>query len=70
VLGDTPDGTSGYFVHSYYAVPADDAFVALTTEHGVRFCAAVAKDNLFASQFHPEKSQLAGLSLLRRFVSG
>lgn len=70
VLADTPDGTSFYFVHSYYAVPADARDIALQTEHGLRFCAAVARDNIFACQFHPEKSQVAGLSLLRRFVSG
>jgi imidazole glycerol-phosphate synthase subunit HisH len=58
-----------YFVHSYYAEPARAEDVALTSEHGVPFCAAVARDNVFACQFHPEKSQSAGLSLLRRFVS-
>jgi imidazole glycerol-phosphate synthase subunit HisH len=69
-LRDTPDGTAFYFVHSYYALPTDDRHVALAAEHGVRFCAAVARDNLFASQFHPEKSQTAGLALLARFVAG
>lgn len=68
VLADVPDGTYFYFVHSYYAVPTNEADVALTTEHGVSFCAAVARDNVFASQFHPEKSQDAGLALLRGFV--
>ncbi len=58
-----------YFVHSYYAEPTRAEDVALTSEHGVPFCAAVARDNVFACQFHPEKSQSAGLSLLRRFVS-
>lgn len=69
VLAGTPEATSFYFVHSFYAVPTDPADVALATEHGVRFCAAVARDNLFACQFHPEKSQTAGLELLRRFVA-
>jgi glutamine amidotransferase len=69
-LDDTPEGTSFYFVHSYYAVPADPADVALEAEHGVRFCAAIARDNIFACQFHPEKSQTAGLALLGRFVRG
>ncbi|HBV94531.1 MAG TPA: imidazole glycerol phosphate synthase subunit HisH [Chloroflexi bacterium] len=69
VLRDTPDGTYFYFVHSYFPVPANDADIALTAEHGVRFCAAVARDNLFACQFHPEKSQRAGLALLSRFVA-
>ena len=69
VLRDTPDGTYFYFVHSYFPVPARDADIALTAEHGVRFCAAVARDNLFACQFHPEKSQRAGLAVLSRFVA-
>ena len=69
VLEGTPDGTYFYFVHSYYPVPDDPRDVALFAEHGERFCAAVARDNLFASQFHPEKSQRAGLSLLARFIS-
>jgi glutamine amidotransferase len=68
VLADVPDGTYFYFVHSYYAVPARATDVALTTEHGISFCAAVARDNVFACQFHPEKSQDAGLALLRGFV--
>jgi glutamine amidotransferase len=69
LLSDTPDGTHFYFVHSYYPVPADARDVALVSDHGERFCAAVARDNLFACQFHPEKSQHAGLALLARFVS-
>ena len=68
VLATTPDGTYFYFVHSYYPEPARPEDVALTSEHGVPFCVAVARDNLFACQFHPEKSQAAGLALLRRFV--
>ncbi len=60
-------GSRFYFVHSYYA-PADSEGVAATTEHGVRFASALAADNLFAVQFHPEKSQQAGLALLRNFV--
>ncbi len=69
-LAGIADGTSFYFVHSYFAVPADAGVVALEAEHGVRFCAAVARDNLFACQFHPEKSQAAGLRLLGNFVGG
>jgi imidazole glycerol-phosphate synthase subunit HisH len=69
VLSDTPDGTHFYFVHSYYPVPADPRDVALVADHGGSFCAAVARDNLFACQFHPEKSQRAGLTLLARFVA-
>ena len=68
-LGGTADGTHFYFVHSYYPVPRDPAHVALTTDYGGRFCAAVARDNIFACQFHPEKSQGAGLGLLARFLA-
>jgi glutamine amidotransferase len=69
-FGDVADGSWFYFVHSFYPAPADPRDVALESEHGVRFCAAVARDNLLACQFHPEKSQQAGLSLLSRFVRG
>jgi glutamine amidotransferase len=69
VLDDTADGTHFYFVHSYYPEPADARDVALVADHGGSFCAAVARDNLFACQFHPEKSQRAGLALLARFVA-
>ncbi len=69
VTGREPSsGEHVYFVHSYYAVPADRSIVALEATHGVTFCAAIRTDNLFACQFHPEKSQAAGLALLRAFV--
>jgi glutamine amidotransferase len=58
-----------YFVHSYAVVPRDPAVVAATTEYGARFVSAVAYGNVFACQFHPEKSQRAGLALLERFVA-
>jgi glutamine amidotransferase len=58
-----------YFVHSYVVVPADPHVVAATTEYGERFVSAVAYGNVFACQFHPEKSQRAGLALLERFVT-
>ena len=67
--GDAADGAFFYFVHSYYPEPARAEDVALTTDYGAPFCAAVARDNIFATQFHPEKSQAAGLALLRRFVA-
>jgi glutamine amidotransferase len=67
-LDGVPDQTFFYFVHSYYPDPARVEDVALSSEHGVSFCAAVARDNVFACQFHPEKSQEAGLALLRNFV--
>lgn len=69
LLAGIDEGTSFYFVHSYFAAPDDDGVVVLSAEHGVRFCAAVAKDNVFATQFHPEKSQAAGLRLLGNFVA-
>jgi len=56
-----------YFVHSYYAEPVDDSIVLAECEYGQRFPAIVGKDNVFACQFHPEKSQQAGLDVLRRF---
>ena len=68
-LAQVPDGTFFYFVHSYFPVPARAEDVALEAEHGIRFCAAVARDNIFASQFHPEKSQDAGAALLSAFVA-
>ena len=69
VFSNTPDNTYFYFVHSYFPVPDRPGDVALYSHHGQEFCAAVAKDNLVASQFHPEKSQQAGLTLLSRFLS-
>ncbi len=62
------DGDHVYFVHSYVVVPADPSMTALEATHGVAFCAAIRKDNLFACQFHPEKSQATGLRLLQTFV--
>jgi len=64
------DGAHVYFVHSYHCVPTDPEVVALETTHGVTFCAAIQSANLFACQFHPEKSQTVGLGLLKQFVSG
>ncbi|MCU7905078.1 MAG: imidazole glycerol phosphate synthase subunit HisH [Candidatus Thiodiazotropha sp. (ex Epidulcina cf. delphinae)] len=57
-----------YFVHSYYVDPAQPELVAATTDYGVSFASAIAEGNLFAVQFHPEKSADAGLRLLRNFV--
>ena len=62
------DGSRFYFVHSYYPAPLDPALSAATSVHGVPFTCAVARDNIFAVQFHPEKSQSAGLQLLSNFV--
>lgn len=58
-----------YFVHSYAAIPADPSVVAATTEYGGRIVAAVARDNVWAVQFHPEKSSRVGLALLSTFVA-
>jgi glutamine amidotransferase len=69
VAAGVPDGAFFYFIHSYYPDPARAEDVALTSDHGQPFCAAVARDNVFGCQFHPEKSQAAGLALLRSFAS-
>jgi glutamine amidotransferase len=63
-----PDDSYFYFVHSYYAVPGDAADTIGETDYGAPFCCAVAKDNVVATQFHPEKSAAAGLRLYRNFV--
>ena len=62
------DGAYVYFAHSF-AAPADAPGAALLATHGREYCAALARDNLFAVQFHPEKSQQVGLAFLRRFVA-
>jgi glutamine amidotransferase len=64
-----PQDARFYFVHSYYAEAADAADVAATTDYGLRFTSAAARANIFAVQFHPEKSQKAGLKLLENFVA-
>ncbi|MBW0000667.1 MAG: imidazole glycerol phosphate synthase subunit HisH [Verrucomicrobia bacterium] len=63
-----PERAYVYFVHSYYPEPADASVVAGTAEYGASFAAAVATKNVFATQFHPEKSQDAGLTILQEFV--
>lgn len=62
------DNSYFYFVHSYYAVPGNPAHTVGETVYGAPFCCAIARDNLFATQFHPEKSAAAGLQLYRNFV--
>jgi imidazole glycerol-phosphate synthase subunit HisH len=62
------DASRFYFVHSYYPAPRDPALTAATTVYGQPFTCAVARDNIFAVQFHPEKSQSAGLQFLSNFV--
>ncbi|WP_442509127.1 imidazole glycerol phosphate synthase subunit HisH [Novipirellula sp. SH528] len=67
LLKDISPAAHFYFVHSYYVRPADPSVVALTCDYGGPFCAMVWRDNLFATQFHPEKSQADGLKLLSAF---
>lgn len=62
------DGARFYFVHSYYVLPDNPDIVASTTGHGITFTSAVARDNIFAVQFHPEKSARDGLALLANFT--
>jgi glutamine amidotransferase len=68
VWGEVPDGAFFYFVHSFYAHPDDPAHSVGETEYGVRFTCALARDNIFATQFHPEKSAEHGLALYRNFL--
>jgi glutamine amidotransferase len=67
LLDGVPDGSHLYFVHSYYVVPDDPAVVCTTTDYGGSFASSVARDNIFACQFHPEKSQGVGLRIIRNF---
>jgi glutamine amidotransferase len=66
-LADVPEGSHFYFVHSFHVVPEDKGVIATTTDYGMEFVSSIWKDNIFASQFHPEKSQALGLSILKRF---
>ena len=67
VLDGIEDRSFLYFVHSYYVVPDDEAVVATTTGYGREFVSSIWKDNIFACQFHPEKSQAVGLKVLKNF---
>jgi glutamine amidotransferase len=68
LLRGVPDDAYFYFVHSYHVAPSDRSVVALECDYGQPFAAAVRRGNLFACQFHPEKSQQLGLTILRNFV--
>ena len=68
IWGGVDDGAYFYFVHSYYAKPSDPRHVAGEADFGGRFAAAIARDNIFATQFHPEKSADQGLALYRNFL--
>ena len=66
-LQDVPDNSHVYFVHSFHVVPEDKSVIATTTPYGIEFVSGVWKDNILAVQFHPEKSQALGLSILKLF---
>lgn len=68
LLVGLPERVYTYFVHSYYAVPAEPAVVVASTDYGVEFASVLWRDNLYATQFHPEKSQTWGLRILRNFA--
>ena len=68
-LAQVSDGDYVYFVHSYHPLPRDPSIVATTTEYGVEFVSSVARDNVYAGVFHPEKSQRVGLKLLAGFTA-
>ncbi|PKN52345.1 MAG: imidazole glycerol phosphate synthase subunit HisH [Deltaproteobacteria bacterium HGW-Deltaproteobacteria-13] len=69
VFKDVAPDAEFYFVHSYYPAPSDDSAVLGTTDYGMTFCSVLAKDNLVAMQFHPEKSGRPGLQILRNFCA-
>jgi len=66
-LYDIPDNSNVYFVHSFHVIPEDKSIIATMTSYGIDFVSSIWKDNIFATQFHPEKSQALGLTILRRF---
>jgi glutamine amidotransferase len=68
IFHDIPNGSYVYFVHSFFPRPMDESIVAAWTTYGETFASAVWKENVFATQFHPEKSQAVGLQLLKNFV--
>ena len=68
LLDGLPERVYTYFVHSYYAIPTESAVVVASTDYGVEFASVLWRDNLYATQFHPEKSQTWGLRILRNFV--
>jgi glutamine amidotransferase len=68
IFSGIDEGEHFYFVHSYYVVPQDPSVIAIVANYSQPFCAGIWRDNLFAVQFHPEKSQSAGLRLLKNFA--
>lgn len=69
LLVNIPEASHAYFVHSYYCVPQNAEDVIATADYGITFTAAIQHDNIFGVQFHPEKSQLIGLEILRNFLA-
>jgi glutamine amidotransferase len=68
ILDGVPGGTYMYFVHSYYVKPKDRNVALTTTDYGIEFVSGICRDNIYAFQFHPEKSQELGLKMLKNFV--
>lgn len=68
ILDQIPDNSYFYFVHSYYVVPEQDKVIAGVTNYGMDFTSMIIHENIFATQFHPEKSQKTGLKLLSNFI--
>jgi glutamine amidotransferase len=69
IFRDLPEGCGVYFVHGYHVVPADESVIATTTDYGGPFVSSIWRDNVFATQFHPEKSQKVGLQILANFAA-
>ena len=69
IFRDLPDRSGVYFVHGFHVVPTDESVIATTTDYGGPFVSSVWRDNLFATQFHPEKSQKVGLQILANFAN-
>jgi len=69
IFAGIDDGSHFYFVHSYYVAPRDKSVIATETDYARPFCSSIWRDNLFAVQFHPEKSQAAGLQVLKNFAA-
>ena len=67
-LNKIPDGMDFYFVNSYVFVPEDNSYVVASTNYDVDFCSIIAKNNIFGTQFHPEKSSKAGMKILQNFL--
>lgn len=68
ILKDLPDGAGVYFVHGYHVEPAEASVIATTTDYGRPFVSSIWRDNIVATQFHPEKSQSVGLAMLKNFA--